>query len=148
MSPSRTQSDRRVFWVALLLAGAAWLLPAPDAGALELPVDMAEIDANGDAVADFEEFARFAAAQGVRPTEAAQHFTQISGDDAVLNAAELFLAARVHESASWTTGYEIDVFWDADPDGRILEITPNEEVAGEVIHAFEDYRRVEAPDPL
>ncbi|MEM7729295.1 MAG: hypothetical protein AAF311_08470 [Pseudomonadota bacterium] len=134
--------SRQAAIVALILVGAA--LSLPDAGALELPASIAAIDQDNDRRVEFGEFEAFAAAQGVSSTQAAQHFTRISGDDAVLDPAELLYAVRVAESSTWMDGYDataLVTLWpdtvDGPAQGRILEITPNEEIAGEVTHAFE-----------
>ena len=133
----------RAAFVALLLSAAALALPAPDAGALDLPSDPALLDLSGDGVVDFAAFAHFAASQGVSRTEAAQHFTRLSDGDTAISASEYFFAVRVESGASWEAGYDAYADWSEEIDiasdgwGRILDITPNEEVAGEVVRAFE-----------
>ncbi|WP_298918923.1 hypothetical protein [uncultured Algimonas sp.] len=132
---------------ALALVGM--LLAASPAMALDLPEEFGALDADGSGTVTFAEFAAYARTQDVGPTRAAQFFTQISGEDAQLSPAEYLFAVQVVESPTWEDGYSVRPL-DGDVEavdkapmvtrGRILDVTPNEEVAGELIRHFEDER--------
>lgn len=124
-------------------------LPVP---AQTLPDNFNTLDANADAVVDFEEFAAFATQQGDTPTHAAQTFITLTHGNPVMTPADFLYGLKIAQSPTWNHGYDIaassDAFDETDtsfdapykPQGRILDITPNEEVAGELIRRFEAVR--------
>lgn len=113
------------------------------------PTDFTQIDTNADGVINFSEFAAFAASQDITRTQAAQTFIDLANGDVLITKSEYMLGVRVSESSTWKQGYDPaaistqDALTETEDEptpvrGRILDITPNEEVAGEVIRSFED----------
>jgi len=132
---------------ALSLAAVMALIVALPVHAQTWPDNFSQLDTNADAVIEFSEFAAFATQQGQTRTQAAQSFIAMTHGDAVITKADFLFAVRVETSPTWERGYSLPGL-DGDIEdvetvtlqGRIIDITPNEEVAGEVIHSFEDNR--------
>lgn len=132
---------------ALSLAAVMALIIALPARAQTLPDDFDQLDVNADAIVEFSEFAAFAERQGQTRTQAAQSFIALTHGDAVITKADFLFAAQVQTSPTWERGYslpllegDIEEVETVTLQGRIIDNTPNEEVAGEVIRTFEDGR--------
>jgi hypothetical protein len=132
---------------AFSLAAVMALIIALPTRAQTLPDDFNQLDVNADAIVELSEFAAFAERQGQTKTQAAQSFIALTHGDTVMTKADYLLGVRVETSATWERGYslplldgEIEEVETVTLQGRIIDITPNEEVAGEVIRSFEDNR--------
>lgn len=99
--------------------------------------DTLDTDANG--AVNFAEFSAFAKTQGVPRTRAAQSFIRLASGDSLISQADFLYGVDVQESPNWARGYDTVSGFDLSGDyyGEIIDITPNEEVAGEVIRTFE-----------
>lgn len=86
---------------------------------LDLPSRFESLDASADGEISFAEFSDFTDALALSRTLAAQHFTRLSGGDAVITAQEWFLATQVKESRSWTRGYTLDPI-----DSELTDVEP------------------------
>jgi hypothetical protein len=122
------------------------------------PADFSQIDTNADGLINFSEFATFSEAHGQTRTQAAQVFIDLANGDVLISKNEYVSGVRVSERPIGNRSYvlpalETDVeivepaplgtgpYGPVPAQGQIIEITPNEEVAGEVIHTFEDERQ-------
>lgn len=132
----RTVVSAAAFCAALTVTAAMPAFATPT------PADFTQIDTNADDVINFSEFAAFAATQDITRTQAAQTFIDLANGDVLITQSEYMLGVRVTEGPTWEQGYNpAPVLADDAPTpvrDRILDITPNEEVAGEVIRRFED----------
>lgn len=140
----------------LMLAALATLIITGSAQANTYLGDFNDMDTNADGGIDFPEFAAVLCAQGQTQTQAAQVFIRLSDGDALISKREYLYNIRVSETPSAQHGYHVSALktpQDTNIDravpikgqiigqGQIIEITPNEEVAGEVVHAFEAERQ-------
>lgn len=128
---------------AAALAGAA-LMIIPIAACAAADFD--QIDTNANGVINFSEFAAFAITQDQSPSQAAQTFINLAQDDVLITRSEYRQGVRLFGHPRWDQDVamtpltpDVETMFDvpALPFGRVVNITPNEEVAGEVIHAFE-----------
>lgn len=113
------------------------------------PAAFSQIDTNADDVITFSEFAAFAATQGQPRAQAAQTFLDLANGNVLITLPEYRSGVTASDSPQ-PIGTDIDTDemhpTETDPYspralyGRILSVTPNEEVAGEVIRAFEAER--------
>jgi hypothetical protein len=140
----------------LALSVVTALCIAAPATASTSPNDFNKIDTNSDGEINFSEFAAFSESNGQTRTQAAQIFIDLANGDVLISKKEYLYGARVSESPTWERGYalpalesEVEIVEPSDAvtyqpvpaQGQIIEITPNEEVAGEVIRTFEDERQ-------
>lgn len=143
---------------ALALAAVTVLIVTLPAHASAKPSNFNQIDTNADGVINFSEFTTFSEANGQTRTQAAQIFIGLANGDVLISKKEYLYSVSVSESPTWERGYalpaletqiesvepaplEIDTYEMVPPQGQIIEITPNEEVAGEVIRSFEGERQ-------
>lgn len=129
----------------IALAAVTALIVALPAQATTVSASFAQLDTNVDAVIDFAEFSAFAKSQGQTRTQAAQTFIKLANGDVLITKTEYLYGVSVEQSPTWKRGYtlpdledEVEAVETLTLQGKIIEITPNEEVAGEVIRAFED----------
>lgn len=117
------------------------------------PADFSQLDTNVDAVIDFAEFSAFAKSQGQTRTQAAQTFISLTNGDALITEKEYRLGADLLDNPAQARSYalptlegEVETVDTVTLQGQIIEVTPNEEIAGEVIRAFEDDRQNDGRD--
>lgn len=135
----------------LALATVTALIVAIPAHASSAPGNFNQIDTNADGVINFSEFTTFSEANGQTRTQAAQIFIDLANGDVLISKKEYLYGVSVADSPTWERGYALPDLEDnikpVEPavietttyePVPAIEITPNEEVAGEVIHTFED----------
>ncbi|MGJ8559094.1 MAG: hypothetical protein ACSHX3_02545 [Litorimonas sp.] len=135
----------------LALATATALIVAIPVHASSAPSNFNQIDTNADGVINFSEFTTFSEANGQTRTQAAQIFIDLANGDVLISKKEYLYGVSVADSPTWERGYALpdleDDIESVEPAAiettsyepvPAIEITPNEEVAGEVIYIFED----------
>ncbi|GHA92969.1 hypothetical protein GCM10009069_15020 [Algimonas arctica] len=143
---------------SLALTALSAVIAATPVHASTNPADFSQIDTNADGLINFSEFAAFSESHGQSRTQAAQIFIDLANGDVLISKKEYVSGDRVSDRPTWERGYalpalETDVelvepalmgtgpFGSVPAQGQIIEVTPNEEVAGEVIRTFEDERQ-------
>ena len=152
--------QRLIQYRLAILGGLCSLLLPGTASALELPRQFDVLDQDADGQVSFAEFSAYARTQDVSTTQAAQHFIKLSAGDATLTEPEFDLATGRTDTASSQDTFSLPPMTEAvsdveradltamepvEAESVILEKTPNEEVMGELIRAFEDDRN---PDDI
>lgn len=138
-----------------LLAIGLPIIAASSAFAIDLPSDFESLDRNKDQEISFSEFSAHLRSQNISPTLAAQHFVKISAGDAVITRTDFERATTRDKPARSSEGYvlqpmtedisdvdraDLTAMEPVESEQTMFEKTPNEEVAGEVVRAFEDNR--------